>query len=502
MGLPLKYKLFIDGGWENSDSGETYSRVNPADPDEVLGEYQKGNREDTKKAIDAATDASENWAETPAPQRAEYILKAGELLRCQKEALSQTVTREMGKTLADSRADVQQAIDLAFYVAGEGRRLFGHTTTSQEPLKMAFTLRQPIGVVGLITPWNFPVLIPARKLFYSLVCGNTVVFKPSSEAPQCACELVELLEKTGIPRGVVNLVTGPGGVVGNTLVTDKRVLMVSFCGHKDTGAKIMRDAGPKRVSLELGGKNPLIIMDDADLNLAVKGVVWGGYATTGQRCTAASRVIVHEKIKPKVEKMVSDQIKKLKLGNGLDPETDIGPLVNKKAQDKIKEYCQIGKDEGAKLLFGGEAPSNLKGWFFEPTLFTDCNTEMRICQEEIFGPVVSLLSAKNLGQAIDIANSVDYGLSSSIYTSNIGSTFLAIKKIQAGITYVNHPTIGSEVHLPFGGVKFSGNNREGGPDGINEFTETKTVYINYSNALQSTSSDKQKRLGDSTYGTP
>ena len=254
--------------------------------------------------------------------------------------------------------------------------------------------------------------------------------------------------------------------------------------------------------LELGGKNPLIIMDDADLNLAVNGVVWGGYTTTGQRCTAASRVIVHEKIKSKVEKMVTSEIEKLKLGNGLDPETDIGPLANKKAQDKMKEYCQIGKDEGAKLLCGGQAPGNLKGWFFEPTLFTDCTPDMRICQEEIFGPIVSMLSAKNLEDAIDISNSVDYGLSSAIYTSNLGNAFVAIKKLQAGLTYVNHPTVGSEAHLPFGGVKFSGNNRESGPDGVNEFTELKTVYISYSTATPSTFSTEQQKPSSTKYGTP
>ena len=313
-------------------------------------------------------------------------------------------------------------------------------------------------------------------------------------------KLVEILEKAGIPRGTVNLVTGPGGVVGNTLVTDKRIRMVSFCGHKETGAKIMRDAGPKRVSLELGGKNPLIIMDDADLNLAVNGVVWGGYTTTGQRCTAASRIIIHERIKSKVEKLIVEQIRKLKLGNGLDSDTDVGPLVNKKAQDKTKDYCQIGKDEGAKLLFGGKVPSHLKGWFFEPTLFTDCVTQMRICQEEIFGPVVSIISAKNLDDAIDIANSVDYGLTSAIYTSNIGNAFTAIKRLQAGLTYVNHPTIGSEAHLPFGGVKSSGSNRESGPDGTSEFTELKTVYIDYSHDCSSLS--KQEKSNNIKYGTP
>jgi alpha-ketoglutaric semialdehyde dehydrogenase len=502
LGVPVKYQVFIDGVWQNSESGETYSRVNPADPEEILGEYQKGNAEDAKKAIEASEDAFDNWLNTPAPKRAQYILKTGELLQNQKEELSRLITREMGKTLRDSREDVQQAIDLAFYIAGEGRRLLGYTSPSERDSRFAFTLKVPIGTVGLITPWNFPILIPARKIFYSLVCGNTVVFKPSSEAPGCACKLVKILEKTGIPKGVVNLVTGPGGVVGNVLVADKRVRMVSFCGHKDTGAKIMRDAGPKRVSLELGGKNPLIIMDDADLDLAVNGVVCSGYATTGQRCTATSRVIVHEKVKEKVERMLKEQIIALKLGNGVEAETDLGPLVNKKAQDKTAEYCKIGLDEGARLLSGGHIPDKLRGWFFEPTLFTGCSKEMRVCQEEIFGPVVAIISFKNLDEAISIANSVDYGLSSAIYTANIENAFVAIKKLQVGITYVNNPTIGSEAHLPFGGVKSSGSNREGGPDGVNEFTETKTVYINYSSQFGVQSSTQQDKFNSSTYGSP
>jgi len=332
-------------------------------------------------------------------------------------------------------------------------------------------------------------MIPARKLFYSLVCGNTVILKPSSDAPQCAIRLFEILEKTGLPKGVINLLTGPGEVIGDTFVSDKRVRMISFCGHKDTGAKIMREAGVKRVSLELGGKNPIIIMDDADLDLAALAVVWGGYATTGQRCTASSRVIVHEKVKAAMEKKVIALIRKLKLGNGLDLETDVGPLVKKKAQDRMKEYCQIGASEGAKLLVGGQIPK-LKGWFFEPTLFTDCSEDMKNCQEEIFGPIVSIISAKDLDRAIEIANSVDYGLSSSIYTSNISNALISVKRLQAGQTYINHPTIGSEPHLPFGGVKSSGSNKESGPEGTSESTEIKTVYIDYlPNARKSATSN-------------
>jgi alpha-ketoglutaric semialdehyde dehydrogenase len=475
----LRTQLFIDGTWQDSESQQTYSRVNPANPDEVLGQFQKGNTEDAKRAIDAAEDSHRRWADTPPPKRADYVLRVCELLREQKEDFAVTITREMGKVLDDARQEVQQTIDLAYYIAGEGRRLLGHTTTSEREDKFAFTLRMPIGVIGLITPWNFPLLILARKILYSLVCGNTVVLKPSSEAPMCACRLVEVLRLVGIPKGTVNLVTGSGEVVGNTIVTHKHVRLVSFCGHKDTGAEILRAAGPKRVSLELGGKNPLIIMDDADLGLATHGVVWSGYATAGQRCTAASRVIIHEKIKPKFEAMVAEQIRKLRLGNGFDPETDIGPLVNKKAQLKMVEYCQIALNEGAKLVIGGKIPSDLKGWYFEPTLLSECCSDMQVCRDEIFGPIVSVLSAKNLDEAIDIANCVDYGLSSSIYTTNINNAFTAIKRLQAGLTYLNHPTVGSEPHMPFGGIKYSGNNRESGPEGVNEFTELKTVVIDY-----------------------
>jgi acyl-CoA reductase-like NAD-dependent aldehyde dehydrogenase len=484
--LVLKHKMFINGEWTDSESGETFSRVNPANPDEVLGEFQKGNALDAEKAVDAAEEAFEPWSETPAPTRAEHLYAIAKLLTDQKEELSILMTREMGKTLPDSRADVQEAIDLAYCVAGEGRRLLGHTTPSEKQDKVCMTLKLPIGVVGLITPWNFPVAIPARKIFFALVCGNTLVWKPATDTPMCSLRLVELFEKAKLPKGVLNCITGPGETVGTSIVKNNRVRMISFTGNKDTGATILKEAGIKRVSLELGGKNPIIIMDDADIDLAVNGVIWGGYETTGQRCTAASRVIIHEKIKDKVEQLLTEQIRRLKLGNGLDPSSDIGPLVNKAAQEKTSNYCKIGQQEGAKLVLGGKIPSNLKGWFFEPTLFTDATKDMRIAKEEIFGPVVTTFSAANLDQAINIANSVEYGLSSAIYTNSLKSAFTAIRKLESGLTYVNSPTIGSEAHLPFGGVKHSGTTREGGPDGTSEFTELKTIYIDYSGKLQKT----------------
>jgi len=481
-----KYQLFINGEWVNSESGETFTRVNPADLNDVIGEFQKGNAFDVQKAVDSAEKAFDAWSDTPAPKRAEYIFKTARLLSESKDDLSKIMTREMGKTLLDSSADVQEAINVGFYAAGEGKRLFGYTAPSEKPNKFAMTVRLPIGVAGLISPWNFPIAIPAKKVFYSLLCGNTAVLKPASDTPLCATKLVEMVEKAGVPKGVLNLVTGPGETVGMSLIKDKRVKVISFTGHKDTGAVILKEAGLKRLNLEMGGKNPIIVMDDADLKLAVNGVLWGGFETSGQRCTASSRVIVHEKIKEPFEKLLVEQVRRLRLGNGLDAKSDLGPLVNKTAQDKVGKYVEIGKNEGAKLLVGGRVPEELKGYFFEPTVFTDCTVNMRIAQDEIFGPVISIFLAHSLDEAIEIANSVEYGLSSSIYTNNVSNAFVAINKLQAGLTYVNSPTIGAECHLPFGGTKHSGNTREDGPEGIKEFTELKTVYIDYSGRLQKT----------------
>jgi len=479
-----KYKLYIDGKWVNSNSGQTFPSLNPAKPKQALGRFQKGNENDVEKAVEAAEKAFESWSNTPAPKRGLIILRVAEILKKNKEKLAKLVTREMGKVIAEARGDVQEAIDMAEYIAGEGRRLFGHTTPSELRDKFCMTIRRPVGIYGLITPWNFPLAIPAWKLFPVLICGNTVVFKPSSDTPLCAIKMVEIMEKAGLPKGVVNLVTGPGGSVGMSIVRHEKIRGVSFTGSKTTGETIIKEAGLKKVGLELGGKNGIIVMDDANLNLALDGVIWGGYGTTGQRCTAASRVIVHEKIKEKFETMLVHRISKLKLGNGLKSETDVGPLVNKAAQEKSMRYVEIGLREGARILIGGRIPK-MKGFFFEPTLFTNCTIDMRIAQEEIFGPIVSLIPVKDFDEAIDAMNSVEYGLSSAIYTEDIRKAFLAIQHIEAGLTYVNSSTIGSEVHLPFGGVKHTGNGtREGGIEGINEFSETKTVYVDYSGKLQ------------------
>jgi aldehyde dehydrogenase (NAD+) len=475
-------KLYIGGEWVDSHSNRSFASINPA-TEEVLGRAPLGNREDVDRAVEAAEDAYVKWSSTPPPQRARVLFRAAEILREEKERLAALLTREMGKVLQEARGDVQEAIDIFEYMAGEGRRLFGHTTTSELKDKFCMTVRRPVGVFGLITPWNFPIAIPAWKIAPALICGNTMVFKPSSDTPLCAAELVKILERAGVPRGAVNLVTGSGGKAGSALVKSKRIKGISFTGSRDTGMYILKNAGIKKIGLELGGKNPVIVMDDADLELALEGVVWGAFGTTGQRCTAASRVIVHESVKERFEKALVRKALNLKVGNGLSPDVDVGPLINKRALEKVNRYVEIGVDEGADLLCGGREV-NRRGFFYEPTVFSDAAGDMRIAQEEIFGPVVSLIEFQTLDEAIEIANSVRYGLSSSIYTESVRKAFKAIDGIEAGLTYVNASTIGSEVHLPFGGVKETGSTREAGILGIDEFSEVKTVYIDYSGKLQ------------------
>ncbi|MCL5773657.1 MAG: aldehyde dehydrogenase family protein [Firmicutes bacterium] len=480
-----KYGLYINGEWVNSTSGETFESINPA-TEEVIGIFQKGNKEDVKSAVEAAESAFEKWSSAPPPVRGEILFKATEILKTEKERLGKLVTTEMGKVIAEGLGDVQEAIDIFEYMAGEGRRLLGHTSTSELHDKFSMTVRRPVGIAGLITPWNFPIAIPAWKLSAALICGNTVVLKPASDTPLCAVELVKILERAGLPKGVINMVTGSGEEAGTEIATNNRIRVLSFTGSKDAGEFVLKNAGIKRVGLELGSKNPVIIMDDADIKLAVDGCIWGGFGTTGQRCTAASRVIVHKNVKEKFEKIFVERAEALTLGNGIESSTNVGPLINEKAVEKSQKYVDIGNKEGARILCGGEkAKIDGRGFFYKPTVFTDVKPDMKIAQDEIFGPVVSILEASSLEEAIKICNSVEYGLSSAIYTNNIRNAFKAIEKIDTGITYINASTIGAEVHLPFGGVKSTGNGtREAGIEGINEFTDTKTVYFDYSGRLQ------------------
>ncbi len=484
------HKNYIDGKWVSSSSGQAFESLNPA-TESVIGKFQKSNKEDVKKAVAAADKAFHNWRDTPAPARAKYLWKIKDLLIENKEKLARLEVQEMGKVITEARGDVQEAIDIFEYMAGEGRRLFGHTTKSELRDKFAMSVRNPVGVVGLITPWNFPIAIPAWKLAPALICGNTIVFKPSSDTPLCAVELIKIIEKAGVPRGVVNLVTGSGNDVGAEIVENPKIYGVSFTGSKETGENILKSAGVKKVGLELGGKNVIIVMDDANLELAVSGVVWGAFGTTGQRCTATSRVVVHKKVKKKFESMLLNRVKKLKLGPG--ETSDIGPLINKSAVEKSARYSEIGKAEGAKLLCGGKPVKiNGRGYFFQPTIFTDCKPDMKICREEIFGPILAIIETKNFDEAVKIANGVEYGLSSSIYTENMNFAFRAINELETGLTYINSSTIGSEVHLPFGGVKGTGNGaREAGILGIEEFSEIKTVYFDYSGKLQKAQIDNE-----------
>ncbi|MDO8642430.1 MAG: aldehyde dehydrogenase family protein [Candidatus Woesearchaeota archaeon] len=478
------YQQYIDGRWISSSSGTTFESLDPA-TEKPIGRFQQGNEKDVQKAVDAAKKAFPLWSDIPAPKRGEILFDVAHLLKKNKERLARIVTIEMGKVLKEGRGDVQEAIDVFEYVAGEGRRLFGHTTPSELKNKFCMTMRAPVGVCGLITPWNFPIAIPAWKLAPALICGNTVVFKPSSDTPLCAIELVKILEEAGVPKGVVNLVTGPGGSVGRSIITHKDIRAVSFTGHRSTGDFILRNAGIKKIGLEMGGKNPIIIMDDADLDLAIEGVLWAGFGTSGQRCTAASRVLVHHTIQKEFENKLLRRIEKLRLGSGLKSTTDIGPLINKQAVEKVDRYTHIGKKEATLRCGGTPAKINGHGFFYKPTLFTNVKPDARIAQEEIFGPTVSVITVKDLNNAIHVANNIKYGLSSSIYTANINAAFRAMEKIEAGIVYINAPTIGAEVHLPFGGVKGTGNGtREAGIEGIHEFSETKVVYIDYSHHLQ------------------
>lgn len=481
-----EYKLFLNGEWLDSEEHKTFVDINPATL-EPIGIFQRASIEDVNHAVDGAEDAFDSWRQMPAPRRGKILFSAAKKLEERKEELARLLTIENGKILEEARGEVQEAIDMAYYAAGEGRRLLGETTTSELPDKFCMTLRRPIGVVALITPFNFPIAIPAWKIMPALISGNAIVLKPSSDTPLLAIELVKILVEAGAPKGVINLVTGDGDTVGAALVRNRKVRAISFTGSLDTGKWILGAASKdmKRVSLEMGGKNPIIVMDDADLELAVDGVLWGAFGTTGQRCTAASRVIVHEKLLPGFEKRLLTRAEQLKLGSGLDESVDMGPLINARQIDRVEKFVQIGLDEGASLVLGGRRARPLPGYFFEPTIFSDVTEEMKIAKEEIFGPVLSLMAAGGLDEAIEIANSVDYGLSSSIYTGNIKNAFTAIEKIEAGITYINAPTIGSEVHLPFGGVKGTGNGtREAGTTAIDEFTELKTVYFDYSGRLQ------------------
>src|SRR5580704_10296437 len=464
------YKNFINGEWVAPRSGKTLENRNPANVDELIGIFPLSSQEDVDAAVAAARQAYKSWRLVPAPKRAEILFGAAELRVKRKEEFCRDMTREMGKVLAETRGDVQEAIDMTYYMAGEGRRLFGQTTPSELPNKFAMSVRQSIGVCGLITPWNFPMAIPSWKIMPALISGNTVVLKPAEDTPLSSYHLIQMLMEAGLPHGVVNLVSGNGPNAGAPLA-------------QHTAAPVF-----KHCSLEMGGKNIIIVMDDANLDLAVDGAVWGGFGTSGQRCTAASRVAVHKSIYHEFVSRFVDRVKSLRVGDGLDSDVDMGPCINEQQLQTVMSYVEIGRNEGAKLLAGGNRLDSgiyQKGWFHAPTVFGDCSPQMRIAQEEIFGPVVSVIPIDSFEQGIEVANGVPYGLSASIYTRNVNQAFEATRDLDTGIVYVNAPTIGAETHLPFGGTKQTGNgHREAAIAAIDFFSEWKTIYIDYSDKLQ------------------
>lgn len=490
--MPETIQNYINGEWIDAISGNTFESCNPADNREVVGIIPNSDSADVDKAVAAARAAFRSWSLTPAPKRGELLYRVAEILSKRKQELGELCCREMGKVMAESLGDVQEAIDMSYFMAGEGRRLQGETVPSELPGKDAKSLRIPVGVFAQITPWNFPTAIPIWKMAPAIVCGNTVIFKPAEETPVCATRLVEIFEEAGLPPGVLNLIHGFGETAGEPLVRHKDVDGVSFTGSNAVGERlaIICAEQHKEFVMETGGKNPIIVMDDANLDLAVEGALWGAFGTTGQRCTAASRIIVHDAVYDAFLESFTEKAKQLTIGNGLNLANQIGPIISKAQYDKVLGYIEIGLNEGATLHLGGKPYTEgdcTHGTFIEPTIFTNVNPRMRIAQEEIFGPVVSIIRCSNLEIAIEIANGVSFGLSSAIYSQDVNTTAIAERDLDAGLIYINASTIGAEIQLPFGGTKHTGAGpREAGGHGgaLDFYTKWKIIYRDFSGKLQ------------------
>jgi len=479
------FQNFIDGQWRDARVSATFASTNPAHTSEVIGHFQKSTPDDLEDAIAAASKAQQGWAATPPPERGEVLLRTALILEQRKEELAVLMTREMGKVLKETRGDVQIAIDVAKFIAGEGRRAEGETLPSAFPNKFCMTVRHPIGIVGIITPWNFPIAIPAWKSFPALLAGNVVVLKPASDTPLLSIKLAEILHEAGLPAGVLNVITGPGGTLGDALASHKRINMISLTGSTEVGRHVAEICGRdlRRCTLELGGKNAVIVLEDADLDLAVAGIAGAAFGTTGQRCTATSRVIVQKSVQKAFTERLVAVAEKLRVGDGLDATVEMGPLVNKGRVKAVHEYTEAGKQEGARLVTGGAALTKNEysdGAFYKPTVFTDVTPNMRIAREEVFGPFVSVVPVNSYEEAVQVANETEYGLSTGIFTESSRLTFRAIREIESGLVYINAATIGSEIHLPFGGMKASGNgHRELGAGAVEEFSEIKSVFVSY-----------------------
>ena len=484
------FKNFIGGDWVPPIGGEYFENQNPADTTDVIGRFPLSGAADVERAVESAQRGFEAWRRTPAPVRGDVLRRVCDLLTSRKDEIADLMTREMGKPLAETRGDVQEGIDTAYYAASEGRRLFGHTVPSELRNKWAMSFRRPIGVAGIVTPFNFPLAIPTWKMFPALVCGNACVFKPAEDVPHTGHVLVEILLEAGLPPEVIQLVHGVGEAAGAAIINHPLIPIISFTGSTETGRIVGETCGRmhKRLSLEMGGKNAMIVFDDADLELAIDGLVWGAFGTTGQRCTATSRLIVQDGVHDEFLTRLVDRARTLRLGDGRREGTDVGPLINEGAVKKVERYIDIGQSEGADLLCGGRRVSTdglSRGFFFEPTVFARVRAGMRLEQEEIFGPVLSVIRVRTVDEAFAVNNDVRYGLSSSVYTGNVNVAMRALNELDTGITYINAPTIGAEAHLPFGGVKQTGNgHREGGWEVYEFFSETKVGYLDFSGALQ------------------
>ncbi len=484
-----KFKNYINGEWVEPIGGKYFKNISPANREDIIGEFPESGQSDVDAAVAAAKEAFKTWSKIPAPKRGDILKKVGDIFVRRKQELAQIMTREMGKPTFETEGDVQEAIDTAYYSASETRRLFGYTAPSEMDNKMNLSFRTPIGVCGIITAWNFPVAVPAWKILPGLAAGNTIVYKPSKESPHSGVIFAEILEEAGIPKGVFNLLLGKGSM-GNMIVEHRDVNLIGFTGSTDIGTKIGEICGKmnKKVSLEMGGKNAQIVLNDANLDLAIEGALWGAFGTTGQRCTATSRVIVEKGIYDKFIELISDRAQKLRLGDGLKPETEVGPVIHAQSLENCQKYTNIGIEDGGRLICGGKPATEgdlAKGNFFKPTVIADVTPQNRLFNEEVFGPVLAITKAENFEHAIELQNHCEYGLSSSIFTRDVNKAFAAIRDIEAGITYINAPTIGAEAHMPFGGVKGTGNgHREGGWTVFDIFTEWKTVYVDYSDKLQ------------------
>lgn len=504
----MEFHNFINGKWVTGK--DKFQTINPAN-EEVLAEIAQAEISDVDLAVSAATEAFKSWRLMPAPLRGELLFKIGDILKQKKEELAQLLTRDMGKVIAEARGDVQEAIDMAYFMGGEGRRLLGYTAPVELPNKFGMAVRDPSGVVGLITPWNFPIAVPSWKIFPALVAGNTIIWKPSPETPAISAAFVKVFEEAGLPPGVFNLLLAPGADVAKALVNHPGVRVISFTGSTTTGRAIAESAARlnKKVSLEMGGKNAIIVMDDANLELVTDASLWAAFGTSGQRCTAASRLIVQKGIASKVKESLVERTKKLKLGDGLDPKVEIGPVINKAALERIHNYVQLGQKEGARLLIGGNVasrssdiirlsasksvPESAAGFFYAPTLFDGVRPGSTLEAEEIFGPVLSIIEVDSLEEAIEVNNLSQYGLSTSIFTQDVNRAFTAMRDIFSGLVYINHGTTGAEIQFPFGGIRGTGNgHREAGQAALDVFTEWKSIYVDYSGKLQRAQIDNRK----------